>query len=39
MENVDKTEAVMKLIDDARALEISYQSMARISQLSLANYI
>jgi flagellin-like hook-associated protein FlgL len=39
IENVNTTEAATRLQDDIRALEISYQSYARISQLSLQNYL
>ncbi len=39
IENIDKLDAVTRLLDDSRALETSYQAMARIRQLSLAKYL
>ncbi|WP_299441424.1 flagellin [uncultured Rhodospira sp.] len=39
IENVDTTEAAVRLQKDAQALEIAYQSYARISELSLQNYL
>ncbi len=39
MENVNMTEAVTRLQDDSRALEISYATMSRVMSLSLHNYI
>lgn len=39
IENIDPLNIVSKLLDDQRALETSYQAMARIRQLSLANYL
>jgi len=39
IENVNTTEAAVRLQDDARALEIAYQSYARISSLSLQKYL
>lgn len=39
LENVDKTEAIAKLLDESNALEASYQALARIRQLSLAKYL
>lgn len=39
LENVDKTEAIAKLLDEFNALEASYQALARIRQLSLAKYL
>lgn len=39
LENVDVTEAAVRLQDDVRALEISFATLARIQQLSLNNYI
>lgn len=39
IEGINIVDAATRLQDDARALEISFQSYARISQLSLQNYI
>lgn len=39
IENVDPLEAMTKLLDDGRALEASYQVVARIRQFSLMNYL
>jgi flagellin-like hook-associated protein FlgL len=39
LENVDKTEALVRLSDDAQALETSYATFARISSLTLNDYI
>lgn len=39
IENIDKLDAVTRLLADSRVLETSYQAMARISKLSLANYL
>jgi flagellin-like hook-associated protein FlgL len=39
MENVNMLDAVTRLNDDAQALEISYSALAKIANLSLANYI
>lgn len=39
VENIDKLEAVSKLLDDSQALEASYQAIARIRQLSLGDYM
>lgn len=38
-ENVDKLEAISRLLDDSRALEVSYQALARIRQLQLADFL
>jgi flagellar hook-associated protein 3 FlgL len=38
-ENIDKLEAVERLLDDSRALEASYQALARIRSLSLSDFI
>ncbi len=38
-EDVDKLEAITRMLDDAQALEASYQAMSRIRQLSLSNYL
>ena len=39
IENVDPLEAMTRLLDDGRALEASYQVVARIRQFSLMNYL
>jgi len=39
IEKVNTIEAATRLQDDARALEVSFQSFSRISQLSLNNYL
>lgn len=39
IENVNPTEAITRLLDDTRALEASYQALARIRELSLSNYL
>ncbi len=39
IENVDPLEAMTQLLDDGRALEASYQVVARIRQFSLMNYL
>ena len=39
VENIDQSETITKLLDDQRALEASFQSFARIRQLSLVNFI
>ncbi|MBB4286372.1 hypothetical protein [Roseospira goensis] len=39
IENVNIIDAATRLQDDARALDVSFQSYARISQLSLQQYI
>jgi flagellin-like hook-associated protein FlgL len=39
VENIDPTEAITRLLDDARALEASYKTLARIRELSLVNFI
>ena len=39
VENIDQSETITKLLDDQRALEVSFQSFARIRQLSLVNFI
>ena len=39
MENTDLTDALTKMLDDQRALEVSFQSYARIRQLSLTNFL
>jgi flagellar hook-associated protein 3 FlgL len=39
VENVDQLEVISRLLDDSRALEASYQALARIRQLSLSNFL
>lgn len=39
MENVDKMEAVALLLDDQRALETSYQALAKVREMSLLNFL
>lgn len=39
IENVDMTETITRLLDDVRALQASYQSLARIRELSLTNFL
>jgi flagellar hook-associated protein 3 FlgL len=39
IENVNPLEAITRLLDDSRALEASYQTFARIRQLSLTNFL
>lgn len=39
IENVDPLESITKLLDDERALNASYQTFARIRQLSLTNFL
>lgn len=39
LENVDPTEAAVKLNDDVNALNISFATLAKIQQLSLVNYL
>jgi flagellin-like hook-associated protein FlgL len=39
IENVDPTEAAVKLNDDVRALNISFATLARVQQLSLVDYL
>lgn len=38
-ENVDLLEAITSLLDESRALEASYQALARIRELSLSNFL
>ena len=38
-ENVDKLDAITRLLDDSRALETSYQALARIRELQLADFL
>lgn len=39
LENVDPTEAAVKLNDDVNALNVSFATLAKIQQLSLVNYL
>ena len=39
VENIDQLTTITKLLDDQQSLEASYQSMARIRQLSLVNFL
>jgi len=39
LENQDPLEAITKLLDDQRVLEASFQTFARIRELSLTNFI
>lgn len=39
LENVDKTEALTMLLDDQRALEVSYNALARVREMSLINFM
>jgi len=39
IENVDPTEAAVKLNDDIRSLNISFATLSKVQQLSLVNYL
>jgi len=39
IENIDEAAVITKLLDDTKALEASYQSLARIRSLSLVNFL
>jgi hypothetical protein len=39
VENVDPTEAAVKLNDDVNALNVSFATLAKVQQLSLVNYL
>jgi flagellar hook-associated protein 3 FlgL len=39
IENIDPLEAITKLLDTQRTLEASYQTFARVRQLSLSNFL
>jgi flagellin-like hook-associated protein FlgL len=39
LENADKTEAIALLLDGTQALEASYQTLARVRQLSLTKFL
>lgn len=39
MENVDKTEAIARLLDDQQAMQASYQTLATVRGLSLLTYL
>ena len=39
LENTDMTETITRLLDDKRALEASFETYARVRQLSLIEYL
>jgi flagellin-like hook-associated protein FlgL len=39
IENIDRTEVMMNILDDTRTLEASYQALARIRELTLVNFL
>jgi len=39
IENIDPLEVITRLLDDSRALEASYQTLARVKQLTLLNFL
>ena len=39
IENIDRTAVIANILDDTRTLEASYQSLARIRELSLVNFL
>ncbi|MGE4277973.1 MAG: hypothetical protein AB7G62_00205 [Magnetospirillum sp.] len=39
MENVDKNEAITLLLDDQRALEAGYQTLSKVREMSLINFM
>lgn len=39
IENIDRNEVITHILDDTRVLEASYQSLARIRQLSLVDFL
>lgn len=39
IENADPLDAITRLLDDARALQASYQTLARVRELSLLNFL
>ena len=39
LENADKTEAIESLLDGTQALEASYQTLARVRQLTLTKFL
>lgn len=39
LENIDKLDAITRLLDDQKSLEASYQAMATVRSLSLHNYL
>lgn len=39
VENIDPTEAAVKLNDDVRSLNISFATLSKVQQLSLVNYL
>jgi hypothetical protein len=38
-ENIDQADAITRLLDDSRALEVSFQVLSRVRDLSLANFL
>ena len=38
-ENIDRNEAITKLLSETNALEVAYQTIARVEKLSLVNYM
>jgi flagellar hook-associated protein 3 FlgL len=38
-ENIDQADAITRLLDDSRALEVSFQVLGRVRDLSLANFL
>ena len=39
IEDIDRTEVIANILDDTRTLEASYESLARIRELSLVNFL
>ena len=39
IENIDPLDVITRLLDDSRALEASYQTLSRVKQLSLLNFL
>jgi len=39
LENIDKIDAITRLLDDQKSIEASYQAMAAVRGLSLHNYL
>ena len=39
LENVDATEAIARLLDATQSLEASYQAIARVRRLNLAQFL
>jgi len=38
-ENINQADAITRLLDDSRALEVSFQVLGRVRDLSLANFL